>query len=697
MPTSRSLLASGYANIDKRGEKLDSVRKELNLVINALPTQIHPSERELYLKAILDDLSDRDDAPWTVWPQDVYMLALTAIKSLGRNPVGSETLLSSEQFSILLHHSGLPIQSTFSPSRSSPTPFSLPARETLKILANLLVLHEEGRNKFASSSGAKAVARALARKDINGDGITYEKEEDNTERLFLLGRLGFLVTINRSRAVGVMVDTENIVDSLVQQFTNLQPAVANHMALSELLKLTNNIIRFYPYSTPSSADSDQWDSKFDPLLYPILCQFYGISFIDLSPPLSHAIHALLSIPFVTRLLPTWHSIPIPPSPTPIAGSASPTSSMKNLLNRISHMSTSQNTNKKSSTPPSESLIPPIRRRTPSPTSSRRSSNESCSNKKPTVLPPSTQDVSALSSRLLRIFDHFFEVYLPWPKKPDDTLPQGLVLDEMLPPLLLLLTRAAAGSEAIRKHVKETLLPANLDRSPEAGPLESRKGALGDILRLMGCAGHTQSKNTAGELMWAICNNDPADLCVEIGYGNAAGILFQKGLSGPPPAKIEEIPTDQPIARISSDNSSNTSINIQPATPTVPLYSQAQAQISSSGIRNPITSLSNTTLENDKDEMTEEEKEREAEKLFTIFERLEKNPVISMNQKSESNGEEKKVNIQDIMREKLNTGSFEQEDIQDHLNELKRLKEQDEKDELDAIKEIEEYKKRIGKK
>lgn len=46
-----------------------------------------------------------------------------------------------------------------------------------------------------------------------------------------------------------------------------------------------------------------------------------------------------------------------------------------------------------------------------------------------------------------------------------------------------------------------------DRSPEAGPLESRKGLLGNILRLMTCAGHTQTRNAAGELMWAVCNGD----------------------------------------------------------------------------------------------------------------------------------------------------------------------------------------------
>ncbi|WWC62884.1 uncharacterized protein I303_105482 [Kwoniella dejecticola CBS 10117] len=711
MSSSRPLLASSYSGIPKRGEALDAVRRDLTSVNNALPTQIHPTERGLFLEAILDDLSDKDNAPWTIWPQDVYILALTAVKSLGRNPVGSESLLSTEFFPVLLHHSGLPFASSFSPDRPPPVPYSAPAREALKILANVLVLHEQGRSLFASSGGAKAVARALAGKDAKEERVVYDKEEDHLERLFLLGRLGFLVTIERPRAVGVMVDTEGTVESLVHHLTCLQPIPPNHMALSELLKLTNNTIRFYPYSQPSTdktsqSGEEQWDEIFDPLLYPILCQLYNIPFIDISPPLSHALHSLLSIPFLPRLLPTWYSVPIPSSPRV----ASPTSSVKNLLNRLSNMSTHPNSHhKKSSTSMSsgDGLIPPNHRKTPSPSSSRRSSGSS-STGKPAIPPPHTQDPSAFPTRLIRIFDNFFDTYIPWPKKPDDGLPQGLVLDEMLPPLLLLLTRAVAGSEPIRLHLKETLLPANLDRSPEAGPLEARKGTLGNILRLMGCAGHPQSKTTAGELMWAICKNDAADLCVEIGYGNAAGLLFQKGLAGPLEAKIEEIPADRPnLLPTSSLRHSETSINIQPATPTVPTHSTKQGAGPNRSLeqdRNPITALSasasaSTSDSVDLDEMTEEEKEREAERLFVLFDRLEKNPVISMksNDDSEGRGEEGKVNMMDLMRDKLNSGQFASEDEHDEEKERSRLLEEGKKDEEEALREIEEYKRRIGKK
>ncbi|WVQ96285.1 hypothetical protein IAU59_003389 [Kwoniella sp. CBS 9459] len=700
MASSRPLLASSYSGIEKRGEKLDAVRREFNFVINALPTQVHPTERERYLDAILDDLDDREDAPWTVWPQDVYLLAITAIKSLGRNPVGSETLLTSDHFPILLHHSALPFPSSFSISRlPPPPPTSAPAREALKVLANLLVLHAEARNIFASSGGAKAIARALTGKTVEHEDIAFGREEENTERLFLLGRLGFLVTLERPRAVGVMVDTEDVVDSLVNFLTALPPTNPNQAALSELLKLTNNLIRFYPYSG-TSADPDQWDECFNPLLYPVLCIFYAVPFIDISPPLSHAMHVLLAIPFTARLLPIWHSVPTSSSPTQSPTTPSPTSSMKTLLNKLSNMSSPSSIGRRAS---GDALSPPhqAQGKTESPSSSRRGSGSS-STSRPAVQIPSSHDPTALPARLIRIFDHFFKTYIPWPRKPDDPLPQGLVVDEMLPPLLLLLTRAAAGSEPIRLYLTDILLPPNIDRSPEAGALESRKGTLGDLLRLMGCAGHTQSRNTAGELMWAICKGDVADLCVEIGYGNAAGLLFQKGLSGPPPAKIEELPVDQTEPTHPSASSQAT-INVQPASPiasTHPRGNDLSETKFSTGTavedaRNPITSLHGeigNAAASDSGEMTQEEKEREAERLFVLFERMEKNPVISMKSRADDDGAEgKKISIKDMMRDKLGKGEF-----QDDEDDRKEAEEEEKRDEEEALKELEAYKRRTGR-
>lgn len=84
------------------------------------------------------------------------------------------------------------------------------------MLANLLVLHPAGRSRFAKAGGGEAIARGMAERDGNGKPLFHTgEEEDHTDRFFLLARIGFLVTMERKDVVGVMVDKEDIIDSLV--------------------------------------------------------------------------------------------------------------------------------------------------------------------------------------------------------------------------------------------------------------------------------------------------------------------------------------------------------------------------------------------------------------------------------------------------------------------------------------------------
>ncbi len=57
-----------------------------------------------------------------------------------------------------------------------------------------------------------AIARAL--KGTNAAGHTGE-DVGSPDRLFLLGRIGFLVTLDRPKAVADMVDKEDLMASLV--------------------------------------------------------------------------------------------------------------------------------------------------------------------------------------------------------------------------------------------------------------------------------------------------------------------------------------------------------------------------------------------------------------------------------------------------------------------------------------------------
>ncbi|WVO17231.1 hypothetical protein L204_104923 [Cryptococcus depauperatus] len=572
----KSLVATSYSGIENRRDSWASVRGALDAVVSALPTQVHPSERELYLDAILTDLEPKSGALWEAWPSDLYLLALTAVKCLSRNPVGSEIALSAGHLSTIIYHANLPVEESARRTFDS----SSESREALKVLANLLVLHQVGRLRFFKANGAIAVASALAQTVHEGEVIKVDGAQ--AETLFLLGRLGFLVVMEKPEAAKDMVDS-NVIDSLVQSaFTG-----AFHLLLNP------------DPGSGASSDPDHSCSR---------------------------VYTLSSS--VTNYL------------------EDPSSAMRNLFSKLGNMASSSSPRKHSA----DSLFP-SRARSPYPTTgsqpnlSRRSM--SSSRDSPMGL-FSKADQRALPARLLSILDKFMETHLPYPKKPDE-LSQELVLDELLPPILLLLAKAATADEAMRNWLKETLLPSTLDRSPEAGPLESRKGILGNILQLMTCGGHNQTRNSAGELMWAVCNENALDLCVEIGYGNAAVTSVAAGLSN---------------AAVST-------------------------------LRHPITSLKDTG-EKTADEMTQEEKEREAEKLFVLFDRLEKNPVMRM-KTGDANGDKKDVKgLKDIMKDKLDSGEIAEWERREEEEEKKNIEEEEERDESEAIRELKAYKDRMGK-
>lgn len=132
--------------------------------------------------------------------------------------------------------------------------------------------------------------------------------------------------------------------------------------------------------------------------------------------------------------------------------------------------------------------------------------------------------------------------------------------------------------------------------------------------------------------------------------------------------------------------------VQPATPS------STSTFSAETLRNPITGIENgNRATGDLDEMTQEEKEREAERLFILFDRMEKNPVISMKSGDDQDGQKSKAQgLKDIMREKLESGDMERWDRKDEQEERQRLEEEAQKDEEEAFRELVAYKRRTGR-
>lgn len=152
----------------------------------------------------------------------------------------------------------------------------------------------------------------------------------------------------------------------------------------------------------------------------------------------------------------------------------------------------------------------------------------------------------------------------------------------------------------------------------------------------------------------------ATLSSEIGYGNAAGLLFRKGLSGPPEARIEDLPDEDGVG-----------VGIEERNPITSLRPDASA----SGAADPLAGL------------TQEEKEREAERLFVLFDRMERNPVISAQSSSGA-----ATSAKDIMRAKLERGELESDDLAEDAE----RREQERKDEEEAMADLRRYKERKGR-
>lgn len=207
----------------------------------------------------------------------------------------------------------------------------------------------------------------------------------------------------------------------------------------------------------------------------------------------------------------------------------------------------------------------------------------------------------------------FSHYFPGKTDPDDPeirtrckAESSDTLDDMLSPLVVLITKLCIADDGSRTRVRHLVVPEDLDRS---SPLEERPDITGKCLRLLSCVYHPRLKDAIGELLFAIADSDgnissfclhfsphvylffiASTLCSLVGYGNVAGFLFHKGFFNAP-TRSSNIPTST----------------------------------SSGEFINPITGT--TVKPTEGVTMTDEEKEREAEKLFILFDRLEKTGAI----------------------------------------------------------------------
>ncbi|KAM3609792.1 uncharacterized protein V6R79_020407 [Siganus canaliculatus] len=174
--------------------------------------------------------------------------------------------------------------------------------------------------------------------------------------------------------------------------------------------------------------------------------------------------------------------------------------------------------------------------------------------------------------------------------------QGSNYKEGLTPVLSLLTEGSRHHREIRRYIKAQVLPPLKDVKirPEIGTTIRNK-----LVRLMT---HVDMgvKQTAAEFLFVLCKESVDNLLKYTGYGNAAGLLVARGL----------LAGGRGETQYSDDEDSDTEE-----------YKSAKPFI------NPITGHVEEPMPNPIEEMTEEQKEYEAQKLVNMFDKLSRQNLI----------------------------------------------------------------------
>jgi hypothetical protein len=223
----------------------------------------------------------------------------------------------------------------------------------------------------------------------------------------------------------------------------------------------------------------------------------------LLPPLTHVIHALITIPITPSLPSIWFSV------------------TRNAPNRASSFHYSQ--------PPTASVS-----RNPSTASlSRNLSNPPRSRTLDRVLAAGRRTLSIYSNspasmlgisyhdfvlRTLDLLEIVFAYHFPSTSNPDSReireafkrtlstagMPSDTTLDDLVSPLVVLCTRMCMMDPPSCIRVREWIVPPSLDRSY---PLDERDDFLGRCIRLLRSVYHTRLKASIGEMLYAACDCD----------------------------------------------------------------------------------------------------------------------------------------------------------------------------------------------
>ncbi|XP_063052145.1 synembryn-A [Engraulis encrasicolus] len=199
------------------------------------------------------------------------------------------------------------------------------------------------------------------------------------------------------------------------------------------------------------------------------------------------------------------------------------------------------------------------------------------------------------------------------------LDRGKKLKETLLPSLNLLTESSRIHRQTRKFLRSKILPPLRDVTnlPEVGNTVRNK-----LVRLMTHI-DTDVKHCAAEFLFVLCKESVSRFIKYTGYGNAAGLLAMRGL-------MQGVGSARP-GHYSEDEDSETEE-----------YKEAKDQI------NPVTGRVEAEAPNPMEGMTDEQKEREAMKLVSMFDKLSRANMIQPVALG-PDGQMNQINAEDLKR------------------------------------------------
>ena len=194
------------------------------------------------------------------------------------------------------------------------------------------------------------------------------------------------------------------------------------------------------------------------------------------------------------------------------------------------------------------------------------------------------------------------------------------LESMAAPLLTLIRHVYSfAPPGIQEHMRSIMLPSDEDRNTPLGRTETFSSYL---LRLSLAGGAPQIRDSIQNLLFELSDKDAKKFVQNVGYGFAAGFLFSHNLTVPESAtEAGSTLEDADAERVLLDDTSKNSVD---GDKTPQLIDAEQAFKPKKMI--PVNPVTGQRLDREGEEelpipeMTQEETEREAERLFVLFER-----------------------------------------------------------------------------